>query len=242
MSHSVDTVGPLANSVDNLALAYRVMSGDETPEPEARPLRLGVPQPWYSGSPTSDEVATAFANAIADLASLGHRISEVDMPDVGPSSLVVAAIAGEVWEVHEDFRERGEVYGEDVAIRIDECAAMSEVEIAEGRDWQRMLRDRFATAFGEFDLIVTPSVPVRSKRIAEESIGDLHYRTVLSWFSYVANHAHIPAIAMPLLGTGDPPLSFQAMAPAGAEAVLLSLARSLEREEISGFRPARTME
>lgn len=240
LSPSVDTVGPLADSVDNLALAYRVMSGDDTPEPEARPLRLGVPQPWFADSPMSDEVVGAFGNALSDLAMLGHSISEVDMPDVGPSPLVVAAIAGEVWDIHRDFRERGETYGDDVAIRIDDCAAKTEAEIAEGRDWQQMLRERFATAFAGFDLIVTPTVPVRSKQIGEETIGDLHYRTVLSWFSYVANHAHIPAIAVPLLGTGSPPLSFQAMAPAGGEALLLSFARSLEREEISGFRPAPT--
>lgn len=240
LSRSVDTVGPLADSVDNLSLAYRVMSGDETPEPDARPLRIGVPQPWFADSPTSDEVTASFANALSDLAFLGHSISEAQMPDVGPSPLVVNAIAGEVWEVHRALRERGEIYGEDVAIRVDDCAAKTENEIAEGRDWQLTLRDRFATAFADFDLIVTPTVPVRSKRIGEEMIGALHYRTVLSWFSYVANHAHIPAIAMPLLGTGSPPLSLQAMAPAGGEALLLSLARTLEREGISGFRPAPT--
>lgn len=240
LSHSVDTVGPLADSVDNLSLAYRVMSGDDRPEPEPRRLRIGVPQPWFADSPMSDEVIGAFGNALSDLAMLGHPISEADMPDVGPSPLVVSAIAGEVWEVHKDFRERGEHYGEDVAIRIDDCAAKTEAEIAEGRDWQRMLEDRFAAAFSDFDLIVTPTVPVRSKRIGEEMIGDLHYRTVLSWFSYVANHARIPAIAMPLLGTGSPPLSLQAMAPAGSEPLLLAFARSLEREGISGFRPAPT--
>ena len=240
LSHSVDTVGPLADSVDNLALAYRVMSGDDTPEPEARPLRIGVPQPWFADSPTSDEVTAAFANVLSDLAMLGHSISEADMPDVGPSPLVVAAIAGEVWEVHRVFREGGETYGEDVAIRIDDCAAKTEAEIEEGLDWQRMLRARFATAFADFDLIVTPTVPVRSKQIGVEMIGELHYRTVLSWFSYVANHAHIPAIAVPLLGTGSPPLSFQAMAPAGGEALLLSLAKTLESEGISGFRRAPT--
>ncbi len=240
LSHSVDTVGPLADSVDNLALAYRAMSGDDESEPEPRPLRLGVPQPWFADSPMSDEVTSAFGNAVADLLSLGHRISEVAMPDVGPSPLVVSAIAGEVWEVHREFREAGEEYGDDVAIRIDDCATKTEADIEAGRDWQRMLQDRFATAFADCDLIITPTVPVRSKRIGEDMIGELHYRTVLSWFSYVANHAFVPAIAMPLLGTGSPPVSLQAMAPVGSEALLLSLARSLEREGISGFRPAPT--
>ena len=53
---SLDTVGPLANSIDNLELAYRAMSADTEPEPELRPLRFGVPQPWYDLSPPTTKL------------------------------------------------------------------------------------------------------------------------------------------------------------------------------------------
>ena len=155
---------------------------------------------------------------------------------------MVPAIAEEVREIHRPYRERGELYGEDVAKRLSDSEAATDEDIAAGRDWQQLLRTRFAEAFERYDLIVTPTVPVRAKRIGEETIGDLHYRTVLSWFSYVANHAHIPAIALPLAGTGAPPLSFQAMAPAGAEPLLIAFGKCLEREGLSGFSPAPTME
>src|SRR5690606_2093346 len=58
---SIDTVGPLADSVDNLALAYRVMSGETVTEGTGGMLRLGVPEPWFDEAPMSQEVADAFA-------------------------------------------------------------------------------------------------------------------------------------------------------------------------------------
>jgi aspartyl-tRNA(Asn)/glutamyl-tRNA(Gln) amidotransferase subunit A len=237
---TIDTVGPLADSVDNLELAYRVMSGDDGPRPEIRPLKIGVPQPWVSDAPSSDEVASAFAATRAVLEGLGHVVEDHEMPGVGPSHLVVWAIAGEVREVHREFRERGEPYGPDVAQRLADSEAVTDDELAEGRRWQERLRARFADAFDRFDLLVTPTVPVRSKTIGDEKIGELHYRVVLSWFSYVANHALIPAIALPLEGTGSPPLSLQAMAPPGGEGLLLAFAHQLEAGGISGFRPAVT--
>jgi Asp-tRNA(Asn)/Glu-tRNA(Gln) amidotransferase A subunit family amidase len=57
---SVDTVGPLADSMDNIAMSYRAMSGDEEPEPPRRSLRFGVPEPWYGGAPMADDIRSAF--------------------------------------------------------------------------------------------------------------------------------------------------------------------------------------
>lgn len=238
---SIDTVGPLADSVENIAVSYRVMSGDDQPEPEPRPLRLAIPQPWTEQAPMSDEVASVFAGTVEKLRSLGHTVEEAAMPEVMPSPLVVPAIGEEVREIHRPYRERGETYGEDVAQRIADSEAATDEDVTAARRWQQGLRDGFAAVFGGYDLVITPTVPVRAKRIGEDTIAGLHYRTVLSWFSYVANHALIPAIAMPLLGTGEPPLSLQAMGPMDGDLLLISFARHLEREGISGFRPAPTM-
>ena len=70
---SIDTVGPLANSIENIDLAYRAMSGDDAPEPSLRPLRIGVPQPWYDDAPMDDRVAAAFDGAVADSGGHGPR-------------------------------------------------------------------------------------------------------------------------------------------------------------------------
>ncbi|REK42220.1 MAG: hypothetical protein DWQ20_00265, partial [Actinobacteria bacterium] len=68
--------------------------------------------------------------------------------------------------------------------------------------------------------------------------GGTHYRTVLSWFTAIVNHALLPAIALPLSGTGAPPVSIQVMGPRGGDLPLLSLGRKLEDQGLVGFTPA----
>jgi Asp-tRNA(Asn)/Glu-tRNA(Gln) amidotransferase A subunit family amidase len=162
------------------------------------------------------------------------------MPGFGPSSELIWAIAEEVREVHRPFRSRGEHYGADVARRIEDAEATDDGQVRAGRDWQERMRGIAAEAFSEVDLLLTPTVAVRSKRIGEEMIGDRHYRAVLSYFSAVVNHTLHPAIAMPLTDTGAPPLSLQAIGPRGGEAMLLGFARWAESIGLSSFSVARS--
>lgn len=237
---SIDTVGPLADSVGSLAVAYHLMTGEGPVEPPSRPLRLGLPHPWLDEAPASPEVAGAFAVATATLEAMGHEVVDIDLPGVVPDQHIVWALAREVGEVHRSFRERGLPYGEDVAARLDAAGQVTDEEADAGRDWQKWLRAEFAAAFNEVDLLITPTVPVRSKTIGVDEIGGLHYRTVLSWFSAIVNHALLPAVAMPLVGTGAPPLSLQAIGPLDGDRLLLGFARELELSGMVGFTPAMT--
>jgi Asp-tRNA(Asn)/Glu-tRNA(Gln) amidotransferase A subunit family amidase len=133
------------------------------------------------------------------------------------------------------FREEGLPYGADVAKRVDDCLDTGQDRIEAGRSWQRMIRSRFANAFEEVDLVLTPTTPVMRKVIGEDMIGDRHYRAVLSWFSALVNHALLPAIALPLAGTGAPPVSLQAIGPLGSETALLDFGRTLEESGLVGF-------
>jgi aspartyl-tRNA(Asn)/glutamyl-tRNA(Gln) amidotransferase subunit A len=238
LASSIDTVGPLADSIDTLDRAYRVMSGDDAEELRPDRLRIGIPQPWVDNAPTSDEVGAAFEATVDALGGLGHSIRSIDMPDALPDPRLIQAIAAEVSAVHRSFREQGLPYGEDVGRRVDDCLATTGEQIQAGGEWQAMIRDRFADAFLDLDYLITPTTPVMRKVIGENSIGDRHYRAVLSWFTAIVNHSLHPAIALPLSGTGSPPVSLQAIGPLGSETGLLGFGRSLERAGLVGFTPA----
>ncbi len=232
---SVDTVGPLADSIENLDAAYRALSGDTTSEPATTGLRIGVPQPWFDDSPADDVVAKEFDAVVERLTSLSHTVTPIELPGVVPAPELIDSIAGEITQVHAPYRAAGLPYGEDVAMRIDDCAATTPERIEAGRKWQLMIRSRFAEAFRSLDLLITPSCAVTRKEIGNDMIGDRHYRAVLSWFSALVNHTLHPAIAIPLAGTGAPPVSLQAIGPLGSETSLIGFGRSLERAGIAGF-------
>jgi Asp-tRNA(Asn)/Glu-tRNA(Gln) amidotransferase A subunit family amidase len=88
------------------------------------------------------------------------------------------------------------------------------------------------------DMLVTPTTPTMRKVIGEDLIGGRHYRVVLSWFTALVNHALLPAIALPVAGTGLPAVSLQVIGPLGSETALIGLGRSLERAGLVGFTPA----
>ncbi len=238
LASSIDTVGPLADSIDNLESSYRVMSGDERAPILPEKARIGLPQPWLDKGPMDSDVGAAFDEAVRSIENLGHVVSVVEMDAALPAPELIDSIAGEVSDVHGEFRAQGLPYGEDVAKRVDDCLATGPERIAAGKEWQKTIRRLFAQAFDTVDLLVTPTTPVMRKVIGEDMIGDRHYRAVLSWFTALVNHALLPAIALPLTGTGAPPVSLQAIGPIGSETLLIGLGRSLVDSGLAGFQPA----
>ena len=231
---SIDTVGPLADSMAGIEASYRAMSGDESPEPSRRSLTLGVPQPWYGDAPIDDGVAAAFEALLATLGEMGHEVRALEMPDVYPSRHLIAAIE-EVSAVHREFRLQGKHYDRAVEERIISAEEVTPEEAAAAREWQRMIRSRFADAFSTVDYLLTPACAARVKKIGEEMIGDKSHRAVLSYFSAVVNHALLPALAVPITGTGTPPASLQVIGPPDSESGLIGFGRWLELDGIVSF-------
>lgn len=235
---TIDTVGPLADSSANLERAYRAMSLDTKELPSARTYRIGIPQPWVEDAPISDEVAAGFVDLVEALGDAGHEVHPINIPDVLPDPRLGFAIGIEAAPIHRDFRRQNLPYGSDVERRLDAAESVTGEQAASGGEWQKMIRQRFDDAFSVVDLLVTPTVPALKKRIGEDLIDGAHYRSVLSWFTAVVNHALLPAIALPAATGATPPVSLQVIGPVGSDLTLVSLARSLESTGIVGFRPA----
>ncbi len=239
---SIDTVGPLADSIYNLDLAYRAMSIDTKISELPENLRIGIPQPWFDMAPISPSVARAFRLAVDDIERLGHEVRPIEMPEVFPARPLNFAIAAEVVAVHREYRAKGLPYGPEVAARLDEAFTVTPEQIEEGRAWQAMIRDRMSDAFGTVDLLMTPSVAAMRKVIGNDEIEGTPYRKVLSWFSSVVNHALVPAIAMPMAGTGRPSISLQLIGPQDSEPLLIEFGRQLEQAEVTKFVSAELLD
>jgi Asp-tRNA(Asn)/Glu-tRNA(Gln) amidotransferase A subunit family amidase len=142
-----------------------------------------------------------------------------------------------VRDVHGAFLAAGEPYGDDVAKRVRDAERVSGEERSAAHEWQRMIRTRFADAFSTVDFVVTPTVPVRKKTIGEDLINGRHYRSVLSYFSAVVNHALHPALAAPLADSGHPPASLQVIGPMNSEPGLIALGNILDMAGVTRFIP-----
>src|SRR4051794_3279055 len=85
LSTTLDSIGPLANSIACCAIADAIMGGEPpvVPEPvRVAGMRLGVPQ-TYVLDELAPEVATAFAEACAMLSRLGARVTDLPLAEFG---------------------------------------------------------------------------------------------------------------------------------------------------------------
>jgi aspartyl-tRNA(Asn)/glutamyl-tRNA(Gln) amidotransferase subunit A len=97
MASSTDTIGPLARTVEDVALVLDVMSGkdaldsttierDHVPytqldDGELKGLKVGVIKEYY-GEGISDEVETTTKQAIAKLEKAGAKVKEINIPTI----------------------------------------------------------------------------------------------------------------------------------------------------------------
>ncbi len=252
---SLDTVGPLARTVDHAALAYRVMAGhdphdpwsvpaaDTTPRPVShlRGLRIGVPQPWVAEAPMTLDVHAAFTHCLRQLEDLGASVREIDVPLLLPPGSAGAIIGGEAGPLHRAwFGDPDKRYGEDVEERLADAMAVTVDDYVAARRWQAALRHQVDAVWDTVDVLVTPTTAARHKIIGADTVdvdgSRVHYRTVLAWFTALVNQTGLPALAIPLVQPGEPPPSLQLIGPRWSEDRLLEIGRRLERLGVAGFR------
>jgi Asp-tRNA(Asn)/Glu-tRNA(Gln) amidotransferase A subunit family amidase len=66
----------------------------------------------------------------------------------------------EVADVHRDlYDEYGELYGDDVATKIESCLAVSDAEAGIAARAREEYRERCAALLEGFDLLLTPTLP-----------------------------------------------------------------------------------
>jgi aspartyl-tRNA(Asn)/glutamyl-tRNA(Gln) amidotransferase subunit A len=192
---SFDTVGPMARSVADCALAHSVLSGQPVPEPalEGRtvgvlvhPPLVGAPEPE---PPPRDERAWQYAEPIEQL---GARVVEAELP--GPGTDTWPLFYAEARETHrETFPSRRDEYGEVVRAKLDDAQRFGPAEADEARRAVLAWRRRAATE-PAIDLFLSPTLGV--EEIPPIDVSELEIRLRFSSFTRPFSYLGWAAIAI----------------------------------------------
>lgn len=250
LAPSLDTVGPIAGTVSDLALAYGAIAGfsdsdpwsavqpvitGSGPRPDLRGVRVGMPVEWVDQAPVTEPVAASFAAAIGRLAALGADIIEIRDPRLTPDGRMGEQFA-EAAAVHRAWRAEGREYGPEIDSRLRSVEAFSADDYIAGLEWRAVIRQRAAAAFGHVDVIATPATGATRKVIGDDTIeidgAAVHYREPLRCFSALVNIMGCPAVVGPLPSHVSPPPGLQLITPWWQEHRLLDIAATLEREGV----------
>ncbi len=191
---------------------------------------------WVDSAPVSEVVADGFAEVMGRLQSLGATVEEIDDPEFAPPGMIQELSAAEAASVHRGWWQEGCEYGPEVHERLALAMEVTLDQYVEAQVWRSRLRQRAAAAFAQHDLIATPTAGVTRKEIGVDTVstlrGEVPHRSSMAVFTALVNHVGAPAVAVPLAGTGTPPVSLQLIAPWWHEHRLLEVAMTLERQGV----------
>ncbi|MBM3646175.1 MAG: amidase [Alphaproteobacteria bacterium] len=235
LSTSLDSIGPLANSVECCAIVDAVFAAEPLAVPAAAPLgglRFAVPM-HYVMDDLEPVVATAFERALKALSGVGVRIEKIDLPEFNEFNAIGARgtfAAAEAYAWHRVLIERrGKDYDPLVYPRIlrgKEMGAADYVDLLHARaDLQR----RVSAITANYDAVVMPACAIAAPTIEEVSTPDGFTRKNLLLLrnTSVGNFLDRCAISLPCQAPGELPVGFMLMGEAMADRRLLAIARSV---------------
>jgi aspartyl-tRNA(Asn)/glutamyl-tRNA(Gln) amidotransferase subunit A len=232
LAPSLDSVGPLANSVACCAMLDAVLSG-EAPK-EVRPaslagLRLAVPQNQVLDD-LDPAVAAAFERALATLSTSGARIIPTRFPalDGVPAG---GFAAPEAWAWHRHLLEQhGDRYDPRIRKRIERGRAQSAADYIDlVRARAAVIRRMDADTTG-YDALVLPTCPLIPPRIADLEDEAEYNRVNLLLLRNTAftNFLDRCAISLPCHRAGEPPVGLMLMGETMGDANLFAIAAGVE--------------
>jgi len=255
LSQSLDTVGPLAQTVEDCALLLGLMAGADpedltassAPVPDymaatmasIKGLKIGVPTSFYVDDLDPD-VARSLDETIAVLKREGADVVKVELPDqrqLSAASQIVIAV--EATAFHKRWLiERPQDYGPQVLMRLQNALAIPGVTYLEAMRWRGAALAAHVAATSKVDAVIAPVAPIPAPTIAESDVGNTPGAEAviqrLTRFTRPVNYLGLPSLAIPScfakggLKSGLP-VAMQLIGRSFDEATLLTIGAAFQR-------------
>jgi len=249
---SLDVIGPIARTVEDIAAVLAVIAGPDPADPtaadvpvpdyraaakaDARGMTLAVPEGWFHEE-LDTSVAAALEAARRVFEDLGVRVIPVSLPDL-PALFTLQAVVtmAEAAALHAPIMRsypgsyaRGLFERQQTALAIPAATYLDALRLR-----GPMLRRFCAAAFAEADALLVPALPCEVPTRAETDVeasgdwGAVHARMVRNTRAF--NYLGLPALAVPCGVTANGlPTAFQLAGPPFAEASLIRLGCAYQR-------------
>ncbi len=211
LAPSFDHVGPMARTVRECAALLETLA----PSFEAAELtsldELSVGVAWI------EEADSLVGERVQEAAARFPRRRTVDWPRPAIGPLFMHEVAN----VHRElFAEQGELYGEELAVKLERCLAVSDAEAAQAERARAEYRERCSELRDGLDLLLTPTLGCVAPPVG---LGDLALRERLIANTLPFNTLGWPALALPC-GAAESglPASLQLVGRPGADALVLA--------------------
>ena len=245
LSWSLDHVGPIGRSVEDVAIALDGM-GWSSLESSRRVWPLPHLELWQVSIGIIDElaedaehdVAEAFSEACAALQAAGATMRHISLRDVGDClDVEFAIVMAEAGAYYADvLRTRPEQLSEEVRVLFEAGSVLPSSTYLDAQRLRHRLSRAVGNLFGRegLDFLCAPTIPVTGYRPSETSFtsggrsGTITDAVVKATAPF--NLTGVPAVSVPMgVSSIGQPMGLQLAAPAFEEPRLLAAARAYER-------------
>jgi AtzE family amidohydrolase len=245
-----DHLGPIARSVEDLALSFDAMQGWDPDDPVCtdRPadptvpflnegiggLRIAVAGDYFArgGEPEAFEAVATVAKAL-------NATKTVVIPQAGvarSAAYVITAIEG--GQLHlPRLRERPQDFDPDTRERLMAGALLPGSWYVKAQRFRRHYRAAVQKLFEQVDVILAPATPCTAPKLGQVMMKlggvELPVRANLGLFTQPVSFIGLPVVAVPLQRPGGLPIGVQVIANHYKEAAALRVARHLEKAGVA---------
>jgi aspartyl-tRNA(Asn)/glutamyl-tRNA(Gln) amidotransferase subunit A len=236
LSFTLDSFGPLANTVQCCATLDAVLADEPMPVVRPRPtkgMHLAVPT-TVALDDLDDAVAKTFERVLEALSRAGAHIERIEVPeflDVGVMNTKGGFAAAESYAWHRYLlTSKGDVYDPRVAARILRGEGVSAADYIDLVNARRSLIARAVVRLAPYDALVMPTTANTPPRIAD--LADDKAFTVANLRSLrncsLINMIDGCAISIPAHREGEVPVGLMLASSGGADRRIFELAAGME--------------
>jgi len=233
--HSIDHLGPLADDLPGLALAYDALQGPDPLDPAClataadpptaslgqgvQGLRVGVLGGYFDAwaTPPAREAVALAASALSAQVAVQHGIEWPDAAAARAAAFIVTASEG--GQLHLDSLRTQAAEHEPLSVdRLIAGALQPAAWYLRAQRFRRLYRNKVNALFREWDVLIAPATPVAAPAIGCEWIDinaqRLPCRPSIGLLTQPVSFAGCPVVSAPLWpsGTGGLPIGVQLIA------------------------------
>jgi len=235
LSTSLDSIGPLANSVECCAIVDAVFAAEPIAVPDAAPLsglRFAIPKHFVMDE-LDPTVAKAFDRACKALSAKGVKIESIDLPQLNELPAINAKggfAASEAYAWHQKLiARRGKDYDQIIHPRIMRGREMTAADYIDLLAARADLQKRVSAVTSNYDAVIMPTCAIVAPTLDEVSTPDgfTKKNMLLLRNTTVGNFLDRCGISLPCHAAGELPVGFMLMGEAMADQRVLAMARSV---------------
>ncbi len=252
---SLDHLGPLARSVQDLALSYDAMQGADAADPACTRralepvagkiglgidgLRIAVAGDYFkkSAHPEAYEAVSRVATALG-------AVREVVIPEAArarAAAFVITTTEGAALHLDRVRKQAGD-FDPDVRDRLISGAMLPAVFAVKAQKFRRWYQAQVLALFKDVDAIIAPATPTTAPLVGQKTLVldgvEMPLRPNIGIFTQPISFIGLPVVAVPV-PLKPLPIGVQIIAAPWREDVALRIARTLEQQGVAAApRPA----